>query len=311
MSAQQPMPRGEPDHSGVPRHDDGPMFWTAADRYEAGPEGDDAWVGVSEPYGHWQPPPPRPPRNRRSWLIVVAAAIVVLLAVVAVVNAARNHSSNSGQAAPGPLPGGTMLPAPLPSGSPSTGPGDGISVPAVHCPVITDTQSHLRYRCIDNSLVQSDPDEYLGLRVSLTLLVEPNWALSEGSGDPSAYRRNPVLDAAGSSLTAGPSLQDVRSTVEARTARAVQDAYGPSPTSHVLAAHTREFGTTTGFELVTLISMDTQFRAETGLKAKTERLWVVGVPTVAGVSIFMLSIPDDRSDLWPKAEATVGTISVT
>jgi len=39
-------------------------------------------------------------------------------------------------------------------------------------------------------------------------------------------------------------------------------------------------------------------------------LWVVGVPTKAGISIFMMSIPDRRKDLWPKAEAIIGTLRI-
>jgi hypothetical protein len=37
---------------------------------------------------------------------------------------------------------------------------------------------------------------------------------------------------------------------------------------------------------------------------------VVGLPTKAGISIFMMSIPDRRTDLWPKADAIIGTLRI-
>jgi hypothetical protein len=77
-----------------------------------------------------------------------------------------------------------------------------------------------------------------------------------------------------------------------------------------MAEHARSFSGVQGFELVTEITINPAYRARRHLTARTERLWTVGVPTTAGVSIFMLSIPDNRADLWPKAEATVGTLHV-
>jgi hypothetical protein len=102
----------------------------------------------------------------------------------------------------------------------------------------------------------------------------------------------------------------VRSEVRNRAGKAVQLAYGDNPTSHTLSEHSRSFGGTAGYEFLTEITINPAFRALRKLRAKTERLWVVGLPTDAGVSIFMLSIPDNRKDLWPRAEATVGTIRV-
>ena len=61
---------------------------------------------------------------------------------------------------------------------------------------------------------------------------------------------------------------------------------------------------------VTEITINPAYRARRNLTARVERLWTVGVPTTAGVSIFMLSIPDNRADLWPKAEATIATVHV-
>jgi len=66
----------------------------------------------------------------------------------------------------------------------------------------------------------------------------------------------------------------------------------------------------TGYEVSTEVTINPAFRAQQHLQVKKERLWTVGLPTPAGVSIFMLSIPDGRADLWPKAEATVRTLRV-
>jgi hypothetical protein len=78
----------------------------------------------------------------------------------------------------------------------------------------------------------------------------------------------------------------------------------------VLSEHTRTTSGAVGYEVATEVTINPSYRAERRLATKTERLWVVGVPTKAGISIFMLSIPDRRSDLWPAAEATIGTIRI-
>jgi hypothetical protein len=293
----QPTPYGQP-----PQHGDSSALAPSPNR----------------PGSSWDTPPR--PGHRSHWWIVAVAAVVVLVVVAAGVNLLRNHTKNSAQnGVPAPVPGQSLPVNPNPSQTPSLGPSTGptngsgtASVPAVKCPLIEDTVAHLAYRCVDDALLQGAPDDFLGLRVSMTLLVEPNWVVSEGSGDPDSYSRNPALDAyiRPRASTPLPTAAEVKNDVEQRNARAVQDAYGPSPVAHIVAAHTRVFGSVTGFELQTQVSIDSHFREETGLKAQTERLWVVGVPTEVGVSIFMMSIPDDRSDLWPKAEATIGTITV-
>ncbi len=61
-----------------------------------------------------------------------------------------------------------------------------------------------------------------------------------------------------------------------------------------------------GYELVTEITINPAYRERRNLATRTERLWMVGLPTTAGVSIFMLSIPDRRADLWPKADGNRG-----
>ena len=96
----------------------------------------------------------------------------------------------------------------------------------------------------------------------------------------------------------------------AGAALAIAQAYGDSPTAATVEAKARDFGGATGYELQVLVTINPDYRVQRSLKVKSERLWVVGLPTAAGVSIFMLSIPDERQDLWPKAEATVGSIRV-
>jgi hypothetical protein len=196
-------------------------------------------------------------------------------------------------------------------------------VPAVSCPVIRDEESHLQYKCVDSYLTQSEPDSLLGLRIALSHEVEPGWLISEGSGNPKsvvtppddttvAFRAGPTpLPAATPAPTALPSAGDVQTEAKRRIASALaRGAYGDNPVSSTFAAHARSFGAVTGYEIVTYITLDPAFRAKEKLADKTERLWTAGVPTAAGVSIFMMSIPDARSDLWPRAEATVGTIKV-
>lgn len=284
------------------------------------------------PSGQWYPPPvsggwgaPVPPPKRSFkaiWLTVAAIAIVLL--VVALVNVTRKSS--------GTAAGGGLLPTPAPTagasspstqqsppgGSGSGGGSAGGSLPGdvVTCPQIRDAESHLTYRCIDNYLISDGVDNYLGLRISLNHEVEPNWVISEGSGNPKSLASPPppnTVDfqaAPSPGASAIPSLDAVTAEVQRRAGLALAQAYGDNPSAVVLEQRQRTFSGVTGFELLTEVTMNPAYRAARNLKAKTERLWVVGVPTSAGVSIFMMSIPDERKDLWPKAEATVGTIQV-
>ncbi len=279
--------------------------------------------------------PPQPPaptestggRAGRDSRGLAAAAIAVVLVVVvaaALINSHRTRGSAARQRSDGvsqpslpsqgrPSPNGSS-----PNGSSPNGNGNGPpeDLQAVACPQIRDDQSHLGYRCIDNYLRQDGSDTYLGLRIALDHEVEPGWVISEGSGNPRSLATPPSttvvgfrrqVQAAGSPV---PSTEQVSAEVRRRTELALARAYGDNPTSRTLAAHPRSFGGVQGFELLTEITMNPAYRAARKLNARTERLWTVGLPTQAGVSIFMLSIPDDRADLWPRAEATVGTIHV-
>jgi hypothetical protein len=290
-----------------------------------------------------------PGRSRRPVGIVIAAVLVVVLVVV-LVNVFRSDSggSSSDTAQPPasqssqPGLGGGTAPSPStgPSGGDSGGSG-GSTVPVVSCPSIRDEESHLSYTCIENALEQGDPDPLLGLRIALSEETEPGWIISEGSGNPKSIV-NPNagtdvrFDASGAPIaalpapaagpvaapaarpvatpaatdTAVPGAADVQAAVRARAALAVAQAYGDSPTAATVEAKARDFGGVAGYELQVLVTIDPDYRVQRSLKVKTERLWVIGLPTAAGVSIFMLSIPDERKDLWPKAEATVGSIRV-
>lgn len=188
-------------------------------------------------------------------------------------------------------------------------------LPTVACPQIRDEQSHLGYTCIDNYLQQDGIDTNLGLRIALNHLVEPGWVISEGSGDPTAVLQSPgsvVVDYRANNGTTGggsqPTSVDVRNEVQRRTMLALQNAYGDNPGARTLSARQRQLSGVQGYELVTEITIDPDYRQAHGLAVRTERLWVVGLPTPYGVSIFIMSIPDERSDLWPKAESTVGTV---
>jgi hypothetical protein len=248
-----------------------------------------------------------------------AAVIVVLLVVaVAVLNQRRTGQASGDRIVPA-VPNSSPT-APGQGGLGQGGPGQGGSgqggIGLVACPQIRDEQSHLGYTCIDNYLRQDGADIYLGLRIALNHEVEPDWVISEGSGDPTSivqppdtttvigYRTNEGGSAGGSE----PTSVDVRNEVERRTALALRQAYGDSPSARTLAGRVRQLSGVPGYELTTEITINPAYRLAHGLHAKTERLWVVGLPTPAGVSIFMMSIPDDRSDLWPKAEAVVGTV---
>jgi hypothetical protein len=269
------------------------------------------------------PSPNQPPqhgssevRGRRGAALLTAAVVLVLIMVVALVNGHRNRDSAARQAADR-VRQATLAPSTRPtSGSPGPNGGQAELLPIVACPQIRDEQSRLGYRCIDNALRQDAPDLNLGLRISLNKEVEPGWLISEGSGNPRSLASPPSNDtvsyrqnrnAAGPAL---PSAQQVRDEVRRRTRLALDQGYGDNPASRTMAAHLRSFSGVQGFELVTEITINPAYRARRHLTARTERLWTVGLPTTAGVSIFMLSIPDNRADLWPKAEATVGTVHV-
>jgi hypothetical protein len=243
--------------------------------------------------------------------------VLVLVLVVALVNGQRNRDSAARQAAD-QVQQLTPAPSTAPSGS---GPGGGQAelLPVVACPEIRDEQSRLGYRCIDNALRQDSSDTNLGLRITLNQEVEPGWLISEGSGNPRSLASPPSNDTVGlrqsrqGRQAAGPALptaDQVRDEVRRRAGLALGLAYGDNPSGRVMAEHTRSFGGVQGFELVTEITINPAYRASRKLTARIERLWTVGLPTTAGVSIFMLSIPDNRADLWPKAEATVGTVHV-
>jgi len=270
------------------------------------------------------PPPNQPPwpgpaevRGRRGAALVATAVVLVLVVGVALVNGRRNRDSAARQAADR-VQQQTTAPSSRPSPEITPGPGGGQAeqLPVVACPEIRDEQSRLGYRCIDNGLRQDFSDINLGLRIALNQEVEPGWVISEGSGNPRSLASPPSNDTVGfrqNRNAAGPALpsaDQVRDEVRRRTLLALALGYGDNPSSRSLAQRTKSFGGVQGFELVTEITINPVYRARRNLTARIERLWTVGLPTTAGVSIFMLSIPDNRADLWPKAEATVGTVHV-
>ncbi|MGI8666416.1 MAG: hypothetical protein ACR2N4_10345 [Jatrophihabitans sp.] len=245
-------------------------------------------------------------RISRRGLGWAGGAVLVVVLVAALVNGHRAGAGNNDSAAAVPSQRPTSS-VPLPA-EPSQPP-----LPVVACPQIRDEQAHLSYTCIDNDLRQDGSDIYLGLRIALNHQVEPNWVITEGSGNaaPSstaAPSSNTVVKFQHDPTTA--SAADVRDTVGKRAALAVGDAYGDNPVARTLSARTRTFAGVPGYELLTLVTINPAYRKANGLKASTERLWVVGLPTLAGVSIFMMSIPDDRSDLWARAEDIVGTVHI-
>ncbi|HEV2885677.1 MAG TPA: hypothetical protein VGX49_02090 [Jatrophihabitans sp.] len=258
-------------------------------------------------------PPPEPPRvpGGRGLTVAVTAAVLVLV-LVALINGYRNRDS---AALLGPLELSQPV-HPPPPGITTPPDGRGERLPVVACPQIRDEQSRLAYRCIDNALRQDESDTYLGLRISLNLEVEPGWVISEGSGNPESLASSPSNDVVGfrqgpRPLGPGaPSPAQVRDEVRRRTGLALERGYGDNPSSRTMTEHVRSFAGVQGYELVTEITINPAYRARRHLAARTERLWTVGLPTTAGVSIFMLSIPDNRSDLWSKADATVATVHV-
>jgi hypothetical protein len=265
-------------------------------------------------YG-WNPPAPdpglRPPnRNRRNALLIGGVLVLVLVLVVAVVNGLRTSGSRPSTGIAPPTTEPSIVPSPAPSGGSGGSGGVDPNLPVVACPRVVDQQSHLSYSCIVNDLTQGRSDPLLGLRISLNRQVEPGWILSEGSGNPQSFA-SPGSPSVIGYRQATPTLAAVTAEVHRRTAVAVSNAYGDGPTSRVLNEHSLTVSGVTGYELVTEITINPAFRAINKLATKAERLWVVGVPTKAGISIFMLSIPDLRKDLWPRAEATVGTIRIS
>jgi hypothetical protein len=245
--------------------------------------------------------------RRRTIGWIAAVLVLLLVGTVAVLNQHRTRQAASSDRV---VPNGSAQ-----QGQDQTGQGQD-SLPAVSCPQIRDEESHLGYTCIDNDLVQHDEDLNLGLRIDLSLEVEPDWVVSEGSGVPtSTLQQQPdttvigyLTNHGGMSGGSQPTSVDVQREVQRRTALAVQHAYGDNPTARTLDGRSRMLSGTQGYELLTEITINPAYRQANGLQVRTERLWVVGLPTVSGVSIFMMSIPDDRSDLWPKAEAVVGTV---
>lgn len=270
----------------------------------------------------WPPGPVDPggsghgSRRGFGWAAVVLVLLVVL--VVALVNAHRTSGNQpAAQNTPGPLNSLSLQPSAPGSGGPNGGSpngqsqnGGGSPVPAVACPQIRDEISHLAYQCIDNYLVQDSADIYLGLRIALNHQVEPGWVISEGSGDADSVAPPPNNTVVRYQTSPGATPADVEKQVQLRTALALQNAYGTGPSARTRSAGTRNFAGVQGYELVTEVTIDQAYRQAQGLQVRTERLWVVGLPTSAGVSIFMMSIPDERADLWPRAEATVGTVHV-
>ena len=260
-------------------------------------------------------PHPGPSPARRGSALLATAVVLALVLVVALVNGHRNRDSAARQAADRVL---QRTPAPSVPSPRSPDPYGGLRerVPLVACPEIRDEQSRLGYRCIDNALQQGLPDMALGLRISLSQEVEPDWVITEGSGNPRSLASSPSNDVVGlrqGRQAAGPALpsdRQVRDEVRRRVRLAVERGYGDDPTSRTMAERPRSFGGVQGFQVLTQITMNPAYRAEHHLTARTERLWTVGLPTTAGVSIFMLSIPDNRADLWPKAEATIATVHV-
>jgi len=243
----------------------------------------------------------------------IAAVVLVVVLVVALVNGRRNRDT-ADRLLPESL---TARPTPTAPAVPGPTGGRAEPLPEVSCPEIRDEQSRLGYRCIDDNLRQDDSDTLLGLRISLNSEVETGWVLSEGSGNPrsvvSPPSDNVVVGWRQSPQPLGPGVPtaaQVRDEVRRRTSLAVQRGYGDFPSGRTMSEGALVLGGVTGYQLVTEITINPDYRARRNLATRTERLWVVGLPTTAGVSIFMLSIPDRRADLWPKAAATVATVHV-
>jgi hypothetical protein len=248
--------------------------------------------------------------------MAAVAAVLALVVAVALINSHRNRDS-AARLESDRVSQLTQAPS-IPSAPRSSAPGDGPTerLPLVTCPRIRDEQSRLAYRCIDNALRQDGSDVALGLRISLNQEVEPGWVISQGSGNPQSLTSPPSNDvvtfrsARRAAAPAPPSAAEVRAEVLRRTTRALDRAYGDTPSSRTLAARSRSFGGVLGYQVLTEVTINPAYRARHNLATRVERLWTVGLPTTAGVSIFMLSIPDKRADLWAKAEATIATVRV-
>lgn len=243
------------------------------------------------------------------------AAVLALVVVVALINSQRTRDSD--QSVSDRVRQATQAPTAGPSeGGSDPDNGRTAPLPLVACPQIRDEESRLSYRCIDNALEQDGADTNLGLRITLNQEVEPGWVISQGSGNPRSLIDPPSTDvitfrpARRAASPALPSAAQVRAEVLRRTELALERAYGDNPTSKSLAARSRQFGGVLGYQVLTEVTINPEYRARRQLSTRTERLWTVGVPTTAGVSIFMLSIPDNRSELWAKAEATIATVRV-
>lgn len=248
--------------------------------------------------------------------MAAVAAVLVLVVVVALINSRRNRDS-AAQLESDRVSQLTQAPSGPPApGSSAPGNGRTERLPLVACPQIRDEQSRLGYRCIDNALRQDGSDVALGLWIALNQEVEPGWLISQGSGNPQSLARPPSNDvvtfrpARRAAAPAPPSAGQVRAEVLRRTRLALDRAYGDNPASRTLAARSRSFGGVLGYQVLTEITINPAYRARHDLGTRVERLWTVGLPTTAGVSIFMLSIPDKRADLWAKAEATIATVRV-
>jgi hypothetical protein len=262
--------------------------------------------------------------GRRGLILGLAVAGVIVLVVAAVNASRRNKDATTGSTALPSFSFSFSLPTPSPDSSEGSGGGlfgqdpNGSLIPSVFCPVVRDEKSHLAYRCIDDKMTQGPSDNYLGLRISLDSEVEPGWVISEGSGNPDSIVASPsdptdVALVVPAAPTPGPtSAQDIQKVVQDRLKRALRMAYGDNPSSKVLSEGARKIDGVDGWELNVEITMNPKYRSERvpPLKTNKERLWIVGVPTKAGVSIFMLSIPDLRKELWPKAEDTIDTIKI-
>lgn len=232
-------------------------------------------------------PTRRAPRRRGQtvarWAAAIVVAVVLVLTVVAVVHQNRGNRDVGGDQAAQPIP--------------TSGSAQQRSTPTrASCPEVTDEVSHLAYRCIDNYLRGDYPDATLGLSTTLDYAVEPNWEIVQGSG---------LIP-----TTTVPTLGVLQQQVRLRTNHAITSAYGAHPIYRTLSEGQRVLNGVTGYEKVMEVHIDAAYRAQNHIKADLERLWVLGLPTVSGVAIFMLTIPDNRKDLWPRASATVGTVHV-
>jgi hypothetical protein len=147
------------------------------------------------------------------------------------------------------------------------------------------------------------------LHIALNHEVEPGWIITEGSGNPRSIVSDPG-DYTLAGWRSAPSYDEVMVEVRRRVDRAVASAYGPNPTSKVVEAHEQVVDSVRSYEMQVLITINPLYRQTQALATRNERLWVVGVPTEAGVSIFLMSIPDRRADLWPRAAGIIGTLHI-